>query len=79
VEKVSYIPPKESQRIGGFQTNKGDYYEFNNRDFKTSEEAIRACIWTRVDLSLVFSWMRHSFFVERILLLNNNPAQRELG
>lgn len=53
IEKVSYVPPREQ----GVQVNtgyisalnpakdKGDYYLFFPQKFKTSDDAMRACIW----------------------------------
>lgn len=53
VEKVSYVPPREQGIGGGFSgyqldriaNDKGDYYNFMSRKFKTSDDAMRACIW----------------------------------
>lgn len=57
VKKVSYEPPREQGEIigGGYSgvqrivghPDKGDYYsfDFGLHKFKTSEDAIRACIW----------------------------------
>lgn len=52
VRKVSYVPPREQQGIIGGSgyllgrvTDKGDYYKFMGQEFKTSEDAIGACIW----------------------------------
>ena len=56
VKKVSYEPPREQgETIGGFSglrrvvgvADKGDYYSFDFgwQKFKTSDDAIRACIW----------------------------------
>jgi hypothetical protein len=49
LKQVSYVPPREQTENGVFswdRTNdKGDYYRFGEREFRISEEAIRACIW----------------------------------
>lgn len=57
VGDVSYVPAREqTQQVqqvgsgwaaGGLRkaSDKGDYYQFRGRDFKTSQDAIRACIW----------------------------------
>jgi len=51
VKKVYYQPPREGSvpnpNLSGLQrvVDKGDYYEFMGLKFKTSEDAIRACIW----------------------------------
>ena len=59
VKKVSYVPQREQEEItdGGFSglglkrvvghPDKGDYYsfDFGLHKFKTSEDAIRACMW----------------------------------
>ena len=52
VKKVFYQPPREgsipnpNQRSGvQFVVDKGDYYQFMSLKYKTSEDAIRACIW----------------------------------
>lgn len=51
MKKVSYVPPREQGETGGgFSglrrvTDKGDYYRFNFQEFRTSDEALRACIW----------------------------------
>jgi hypothetical protein len=51
---INYIPPREGKDAGsGFygavhSLDKGDYYILGNyelRKFKTSEDAMRACIW----------------------------------
>jgi len=51
---INYIPPREGRDAGsGFygavhSLDKGDYYILGNyelRKFKTSEDAMRACIW----------------------------------
>ena len=57
LNKVSYTPPREQGEIvgGGFSglrrilgnPDKGDYYsfDFGLHKFKTSDDAIRACVW----------------------------------
>jgi hypothetical protein len=51
VKKVSYVPSGEHRKTGGYLFDKyqildnGDYYIFDLREFKTSEDAMRACIW----------------------------------
>lgn len=57
LEKVSYVPSREQGEIvgSGFSglrrivgnADKGDYYsfDFGLHKFKTSEDAIRLCIW----------------------------------
>lgn len=57
VKGVSYVPPREQREIGGGLSglqpipDKGDYYRFHYkydidlREFKTSDDAMRACIW----------------------------------
>lgn len=51
---INYIPPREGKDAGsGFygavhSLDKGDYYILGNyelRKFKTSDDAMRACIW----------------------------------
>ncbi len=56
LKQINYVPPREQgktdggfygsglQRISGAPDN-GDYYRFEFREFKTSEDAIRACVW----------------------------------
>ena len=51
IKKVSYVPPREQKSVfldplrGLRQGDKGDYYVFDSREFRTSDEAMRACIW----------------------------------
>lgn len=51
VKKVFYVPPREgslpNSNLSGLQhvVDKGDYYKFMGLQFKTSEDAIRACVW----------------------------------
>jgi len=51
LKQINYIPPREqSETGGGFSglrkvTDKGDYYRFGSQEFRTSDEALRACIW----------------------------------
>lgn len=51
VKKISYVPPREQNATGGGFSgflqvdDKGDYYRFNFQSFRTSDEALRACIW----------------------------------
>ena len=51
IKKIYYTPPREqSETGGGFSglrrvNDKGDYYRFYDQQFRTSDEAIRACIW----------------------------------
>lgn len=53
LKQVNYVPPREQSKIGGgFSglralaeiTDKGDYYRFNFREFRTSDEALRVCM-----------------------------------
>ena len=51
LKMVAYVPPREQGEIGGgFSglqriTDKGDYYRFYGQEYKTSDYAMRACIW----------------------------------
>ncbi|MDP3957156.1 MAG: hypothetical protein Q8Q10_01495 [bacterium] len=51
VKEVRYQPPREQTNktcSGGFLpciNDKGDYYTFVGKQFKTSEDATRACMW----------------------------------
>ena len=59
LKNISYVPPREQEEVvdGGFSglglkrvvghPDKGDYYsfDFGLHKFKTSEDAIRACMW----------------------------------
>jgi hypothetical protein len=52
VKMINYIPPREEKNTGfglssfaGDIANKGDYYRFDIHNFKTSNDAMRACIW----------------------------------
>ena len=51
LKKIHYTPPREQAEIGGGFSgvkrvaDKGDYYRFYDQQFRTSDEAIRACIW----------------------------------
>lgn len=48
VNGVLYIPSSEWDNSREFKSDKGkvgDYYVSNRRNFKTSEDAIRACMW----------------------------------
>lgn len=52
VKKVSYVPSREQKtEFGGSGytlgrvSDRGDYYIFFSQKFKTSEDAMRACIW----------------------------------
>ena len=48
---INYTPPREGRDVGsGFYSSvhsldKGDYYIYMSRKFKTLEDATRACIW----------------------------------
>lgn len=48
---INYIPPREGRDAGsGFygvahSLDKGDYYIYKLRKFRTSNDAMRACIW----------------------------------
>ncbi|OGG47014.1 hypothetical protein A2671_00530 [Candidatus Kaiserbacteria bacterium RIFCSPHIGHO2_01_FULL_49_13] len=51
IKQINYVPPREQSMTGGGLsglkpiTDKGDYYRFDFREFRTSNEALRACIW----------------------------------
>lgn len=51
LKQVNYVPPREQGATGGGFSglrrvdDKGDYYRFNFQSFRTSDEALRACIW----------------------------------
>ena len=51
VKNIVYIPSREGRDAGsGFygalnSIDKGDYYQFGIQKFKTSGDAMRACIW----------------------------------
>ena len=48
---INYIPPREQEEVGGGFSglhrvaDKGDYYRFGFQEFRTSDEALRACVW----------------------------------
>lgn len=48
---INYIPPREGKNAGSgvfgavYSLDKGDYYRFDSLNFKTSNDAMRACIW----------------------------------
>ncbi|MFH0828568.1 MAG: hypothetical protein V1907_00075 [Candidatus Kerfeldbacteria bacterium] len=50
-KQITYIPPREARDAGnGFRGLKysvdgGDYYLFHFKEYKTSDDATRACIW----------------------------------
>ncbi|GEM_PF-3043151 len=51
LKQVNYVPPREQSETGGGLsglrpiTDKGDYYRFDFREFKTLDETLHACIW----------------------------------
>ncbi len=51
LKQINYVPPREQNEIGGGfsglrrEDDKGDYYRFSFQEFRTSDEAIRACMW----------------------------------
>lgn len=53
LKRINYIPPREGTEPNPSVTrglryksvDKGDYYIFYGKEFRTSGEAIRACIW----------------------------------
>ncbi len=48
LKDIIYVPPREQIESGsGFYrvSDKGDYYSFFGRNYKTSDDAVRACIW----------------------------------
>ncbi len=54
LKKIFYTPPREQGELGGGfsglrrimgNADKGDYYSFGGLKFKTSGDAISACIW----------------------------------
>lgn len=51
LKQINYVPPREQGVTGGGFSglrrvaNKGDYYRFDFREFRTSDDAMRACIW----------------------------------
>lgn len=51
LKQINYVPPREQAETGGGFSglrrvaNKGDYYQFSFQQFRTSDEAMRACIW----------------------------------
>jgi len=51
LKMVNYIPSREQGGIGGGFSglqrvaDKGDYYRFYGQEYKTSNDAMRACIW----------------------------------
>ncbi|MFH1170751.1 MAG: hypothetical protein V1704_04300 [Candidatus Vogelbacteria bacterium] len=51
LKQINYIPPREQNEMGGGFSglrrvdDKGDYYRFSFQQFRTSDEATRACIW----------------------------------
>jgi len=52
LKKIIYIPPREQKETGGGfygslrgSSDKGDYYSLGGMKFKTSDDAMRACIW----------------------------------